>query len=108
MPENSKDARHEVVDALETVFREAAARAADGKGKERHGGDDLSFFEQPIFMFPRLLRSGIDPLLFQAMKKIMESKRLSGAYRWDELLDAMVYLAAAVIFERNEMGKHAE
>ena len=81
---------------LHRVLKDALARAAKGKGAERHASDE-PFIDQPIFTIPRALGGSPDPLLFQAVKKIYESKRLDPDAARNELLDAIVYLASAII-----------
>lgn len=77
----------------------ALERAQNGKGRERHAAIDQPFLEQPIFSIPRALGSGGEPLLYQAVKKIYESRILTMEASRNELLDAIVYIAAAVILE---------
>lgn len=86
-------------ESLEKVLEDALLRASVGKGRERHGDETTPFTEQPIFTIPKTLGSDESPMLFQALKKIYESRRMedTGA-RYDELLDAIVYLAAACIY----------
>lgn len=86
---------------LRTVLEQAYNRTAKGKGKERHA-DQKAFLQQPIFAIPRALGGSQDPLLFQAVKKIYESKRLPSPRDEAELLDAIVYLAAAVLLMREK------
>jgi hypothetical protein len=81
-------------ESLELVLREAYDRAALTKGVERHANGN-SFSQQEICTDLRLF--GIAPALFQARKKIKESFRLLASAAINELLDAIVYLAAAVI-----------
>ena len=86
-------------DVLRRTLSDAYDRAANGKGKERHASDE-EFIQQPIFTITRALGNRPDPLLFQAVKKIYESQRLADPAACNELLDAIVYLAAAVILRR--------
>ena len=88
---------------LYETLKRALARAANGKGAERHA-TNAAFLNQPIFAIPRALGGSEDPLLFQAVKKIYESKRLPKERAENELLDAIVYLASAVLLmeERND------
>ena len=86
--------------ALDNVLYEALCRAQDGKGKERHGSDDVAFVKQPIITITKELGGSQAPLLFQAVKKIYESQRLPPDRGDAELLDAIVYLAAAVLLHR--------
>ena len=90
---------------LEDVFYQALKRAAVGKGKERHADGNV-FEEQPICVGAR--NFGVGAPLFQAFKKILECQRLHMPKdAINELLDAMVYLAAAVIVmgENNDDNK---
>jgi hypothetical protein len=82
-------------DGLLTVLRRAFLQAAVGKGKERHA-NSLPFEAQPMQMINRLLGSQ-DGHLYQAIKKIQESKRLPRDRAVAELLGAINYLAGAVI-----------
>lgn len=84
--------------SLSEVLEMAYNRAAKGKGMERHASGE-SFEQQPICNELRALRS-ITPALFQARKKILESERLPVDMAVDELLDAINYLAAAVIVKK--------
>lgn len=82
---------------LNDVFEKALQRI-DDKGAKRHGG--LSpFYEQPIFSIPKNLLSDNAPYLFQAVKKIYESRRLTPEASEKELLDAIVYIACAIIHD---------
>lgn len=88
--------------SLIKVLAAAYKRAAQGKGRERHATNN-SFDEQDICSELRVF--GISPALFQARKKIKESLRLDTPMAVNELLDAIVYLSAAVIVleeEKNE------
>lgn len=85
----------EPYDSLSFVLDQAFNRAAKGKGKERHA-DDLPFEQQDICQELRIFDS-ISPALFQARKKIKETRRLDREGAINELLDAVVYLSAAVI-----------
>lgn len=79
------------------VLHDAYDRAAIGKGKERHA-NDKPFLQQPIITEGILL--GITPLIYQIRKKALESLGLTGEAKINELLDVMVYAAAAVIVLR--------
>jgi hypothetical protein len=83
-------------EALAETLQLAYNRAAVGKGKERHANDN-PFIQQEICEDLRIF--GIAPALFQARKKIKESARLPRQEAINELLDAIVYLSAAVIVE---------
>jgi hypothetical protein len=82
--------------ALRHVFVESYLQASEGKGAERHSMGE-SFEDQPICVLTRQLGLGFP--LGQAMKKIIESQKLSrfpGRAK-AELLGAINYIAAAVI-----------
>lgn len=85
---------------LEEVLDDALNQAAAGKGKERHA-NDKSFTEQPMQQISGLLKSH-DGMLYQAMKKIQESKGMTRDAAIRELLGAIVYTAGAIIFLENE------
>ena len=82
---------------LENVLQRALDQASKGKGKERHGGD-TPFGDQPMQVISELLKSERG-LLFQAMKKIVESQRLDKGAAIEELLGAIVYIAGAIIYK---------
>ena len=86
-------------DPLAGVLHEAYQRAMTGKGKQRHAMEGQPFLEQPIIQIPKMLGGSETPLLFQAVKKIYESQRVEHSV--EEILDAIVYLAAAVILMRD-------
>jgi len=77
------------------VLREALDQAQEGKGEARHG-NGLSFTEQPALTITRAVGLGFP--LGQAMKKIQESQRMDTDAAKRELLGAINYLAAAVLF----------
>lgn len=83
---------------FETLM-EAFRQASEGKGKERHG-NGRPFLEQPIFTIAESHGAGF--LTGQAVKKLCETpglyenKGADAAVR--ELLGAIVYSAAAVIY----------
>lgn len=82
---------------LQIVYQKAIERILT-KGQERHGTDgDQSFDAQPIFQIPQQLKADESPFLYQAVKKIYESRRLKYPANENELLDAIVYLMCAVI-----------
>jgi hypothetical protein len=80
---------------LFSVLTDALNEAQVGKGKERHG-NDMSFTEQPALTITRAVGLGFP--LGQAMKKIQESQRMDTDAAKRELLGAINYLAAAVLF----------
>lgn len=77
------------------VLREALEQAQDGKGAERHG-NGLSFTDQPALTITRTVGLGFP--LGQAMKKIQECQRMDTDAAKRELLGAINYLAAAILF----------
>lgn len=83
-------------ESLAAVLQRAYDQAAKGKGAERHAVS-RPFTEQPMQSISELLGTP-DGLLYQAMKKIQESKRLDKDAGIRELLGAINYLAGAVIF----------
>ena len=89
----------ELYNPLKGVLNEALERVENGKGKERHGGADLPFDKQPMFAIPRELHCDGAPMLFQAVKKIYESRRLPSCQARAELLDAIVYVASCILYE---------
>lgn len=83
-------------ESLANVLQRAYGQAAIGKGAERHACD-RPFSEQPMQSISELLGTA-DGLLYQAMKKIQESKRLDKDAATRELLGAINYIAGAIIF----------
>ena len=77
------------------VLRDALEEAQEGKGAVRHG-NGLSFTDQPALTITRAVGMGFP--LGQAMKKIQESQRMDPDAAKRELLGAINYLAAAVLF----------
>lgn len=90
--------------ALEDVLMMARNRASAGKGRERHATGE-PFERQPICQ--ELRHMGLEPAIYQVRKKALELLRFKGKRARDrrtaELLDIIVYAAAAVIV--NEEGK---
>lgn len=80
----------------------AELQASLGKGLERHAGGK-TFRNQPIMVTTRTVGLGFP--LGQAMKKIEESLRLSHEQATAELHGAIIYLAAACLYHREEMCK---
>jgi hypothetical protein len=77
------------------VLNDALNQAQVGKGAERHGNGE-SFMEQPALTITRTVGLGFP--LGQAMKKIQESQRMDTDAAKRELLGAINYLAAAILF----------
>jgi len=88
-------------ESLADVLRRAYDQSARGKGAVRHAQKDEPFTNQVILQ--GAARFGIGALLFQAFKKSEESQRLKAGPAVNELLGAIVYLAAAVI-ERERLN----
>lgn len=84
----------------------AIHQAVYGKG-ERHGGGTTPFLEQPIFHYAKMHGRGF--LTGQAAKKLEEaaSTRAHDAFV-NECLGAIVYLAAAVIYEQQQADKQGK
>jgi len=84
---------------LADVFERAYFQASIGKGKERHATNE-PFESQLICEISRRLHS-FDGNIFQAIKKMIESKRLFQMREKDravsEILGAINYMAAAII-----------
>lgn len=94
---------------LYAVLMEAFEQASSGKGKERHA-NDLPFTEQKIFSINRQLDS-VDGILYQVVKKTIESKKLPPDRACAELMGAIVYAAAGILFIRERSaskGYHPE
>lgn len=84
-------------DALFAVLRDALDQAQNGKGHERHADSDgQAFTEQPVLTISRAVGLGFP--LGQAMKKIQECQRMDRDAAKRELLGAINYLAAAILF----------
>lgn len=77
------------------VLRDALNQAQEGKGMERHA-DGQPFMEQPLLTITRAVGLGFP--LGQAMKKIQECQRMDTDAAKRELLGAINYLAAAILY----------
>ena len=84
---------------LEEVYAMAHEDASGGKGKERHA-DDNPYQEQPIMWIEKYFKSY---QLGQSVKKLHESQRLPKEAAINELLGAINYIAAHVIFLKENM-----
>ena len=84
---------------LTQVLLDALEQATAGKGKERHARG-RPFSEQPIIAISRLLGT-TDGLAYQAVKKIQESQNMDPDACEQELLGAIIYIAAAVVYDRS-------
>lgn len=86
---------------LEGVLRAAYEQAALGKGDARHA-NGLPFHDQRILVNARSLNSPVG-LAQQVLKKTQEALGLSTKQaQVNELLGAIIYLAAMVIFIEEE------
>lgn len=90
----SPEANETLYADLWRVLEAAYSQAADGKGRERHA-DGEPFEQQQICEMAR--RLSVDGPLYQAVKKIYETKKLPPKQAIFELLGAINYIAAAVI-----------
>jgi hypothetical protein len=81
--------------SLAGILMRALDQASAGKGKERHSYGE-PFEQQKICQINRWLQSP-DGDLYQAVKKIIEAKRLPHDRGVAELLGAINYVAAAII-----------
>lgn len=80
--------------SLQRVLDDARKQAASGKGHERHASEQ-SFEDQPIMWIEEHFQS-FD--LGQAVKKMHESQRLNKDAAKQELLGAINYIAARILF----------
>ena len=83
-------------ESLAAVLCSAMRQASVGKGKARHAGE-LPYHLQPMQVVAEMLGT-VDGIMFQAIKKIRESKRLPPDRAVAELLGAINYIAGAVIY----------
>lgn len=91
---------------LNEILSEALKQASIGKGKERHATEGEPFHEQQICEITRRLNGNpAAGALFQAVKKIYESGRVSPEAGVHELLGAINYISAAIIVLREQVGK---
>jgi len=90
---SSPDNYKTLQDALDGAYQQAS----NGKGKERHA-DDEPFENQKICQITRWLGNGpASPLLFQVVKKALESDRLTPEAAVHELQGVINYAAACII-----------
>lgn len=82
-------------ESLDKVLAEARMRASHGKGKERHS-DDKPFDKQAMMKIMDMVGNGF--ATGQAIKKIHEATNMDWERGRLELLDAIVYLAGAVVW----------
>ena len=83
-------------ESLASALDAALQQAQGGKGLDRHA-DGEPFAEQVICEVDRRLGARGAGQLFQAVKKIYESRRLEPAQEKAELLGAINYVAARVV-----------
>ena len=83
---------------LAKVYLGAYHQAAHGKGVARHA-NGRPFQEQPMQTVADLMQTA-DGLLFQAIKKINESRALSSGSAIHELYGAINYTAGAILYLR--------
>ena len=81
-------------DTLDLAYNQAAI----GKGKDRHA-DNEPYDEQPIMWIEKQFKSY---QLGQAVKKMHESQRLEKDKAIQELLGAINYIAAHIIYLQRE------
>ena len=95
---------------LDRVLTSAFTQAASGKGKERHAEENEPFEKQQICEIGRRLQGNrASGPLFQAVKKIYESGRLSPERAIAELYGAINYIAAGILlFEESPCHKKQE
>lgn len=86
-------------DKLEEVLEAAFKQASEGKGRERHA-NGASFEDQHLLQITRTVGAGFPH--GQAMKKMLEADMMAGRGEFEaaraELLGAIVYLAALIIY----------
>lgn len=89
---------------LQKVLLDAYDQASSGKGSERHS-DGQDFEGQPIMWIEENFKSF---QLGQAVKKIHESQRMEPDRAEKELLGAINYLAARILFLKKQKGGDAD
>jgi hypothetical protein len=90
-------------ESLAAVLREALEQAAAGKGRERHAHPGEGFEDQQIMKIQDWT-GGTGFAVGQVVKKAIESMRLPRDAARRELLGAIVYAAAGIVWldqERN-------
>ncbi len=88
--------------ALFRVLYDAQKRAQWDKGRSRHGVG-RAFQDQPITDLCRLYGSGF--ATGQAAKKMSEAQSMPWEQARKELLDAIVYVAGAVVYGDQQVGQ---
>jgi len=90
-------------DSLRKTLNEALEQASNGKGMERHA-DKEPFEKQTSMIIAKLVKDHLAaPFVFQAIKKAVESKRLSPSHAIHELLGAINYIAMSIILLKEEI-----
>lgn len=84
--------------SLRAILNDAFDQASIGKGKDRHA-NDKPFGEQPIMVIRGF---GLSFCTGQAVKKIIEAQNLPWSRARAELLGAINYLAAEIIYMDKE------
>jgi ADP-ribosylglycohydrolase len=85
--------------SLREVLARAIRQVSEGKGNIRHAtGQDYT--DQPIMRIQEMVGTGF--ALGQAVKKIQESTRLTHNDSIEELLGAINYIAAAIIYKERK------
>lgn len=95
------DEQRDRYERLMLVMMDAHSRASEGKGAERHD-NGANFEDQPTAIIMDQVGDGF--ALGQAMKKLVESRKLDWERARNERLDAMVYIAASIIW-KDQGGK---
>lgn len=88
-------------DSVMSVLMDAFQQLSVGKGKDRHG-HGLNFEDQDMLQIMEGV--GINFALGQAMKKILEGRRLKMDKAREEFLGAIIYMAGAVVW-LDQQGK---
>lgn len=93
------------LEAANGAFQQLSA----GKGKERHAEVDELFENQIICDVNRRLGGDVENgALFQAVKKIYESKRLPTERAIHELEGAVNYVLAAIVLKKEQLEKEKQ
>ncbi len=107
---NNKPVLVDNYSSLKRVLADAMLQAKSGKGKERHA-DDEPFENQKICVINRWLAgSPVAGTLFQAVKKTVESSRMTPDAAIRELYGAINYLSAGILLleEIRDAGKQPD
>lgn len=91
---------------LSETLQEAYDQAVSGKGNVRHNYGEENFSDQLICEIARrLYPCAYSGPLYQSVKKIYESTRLSPGAAIRELQGAINYIAAAILLIKEEQKK---